>query len=177
MQIKKDKRAVVWVSVVIYTLIGLSVMAMLLAVIRPKIAEMKDHFIIKQTIDTLNEFDSTIMDIRQTTGNTRLFKMFLSRGEFRLNCLDDRIEWYIKDSGTMFSEPGIPVQMGNIIVITEKRVDLFGVTLRMDYTILDLQFNGKDEDKTLQPADIPYNIWLENKGVVCAKQTIEISVD
>lgn len=189
----KDKKAVVWVSTVIYTLIGLSVIALLLAVVRPKIAEMKDSFVISQTISALNEFDAIITEIRQAVGNTREYDLRLSEGEFKIHCSESvipgkgriqYIRWYLPDSNHMFSEatqPGeepivIPVA-GRIKAYTEKRGNVFAVTLTLDYSELDLTFNGKDDDKTLQPAKTHYSLWLENVGTrIEGKQHVDISL-
>ena len=56
----KRKKGVVWVSTIIYTLIGLSVIALLLAVINPKIKEMKDSFVVKQSMVALGDFDDIV---------------------------------------------------------------------------------------------------------------------
>jgi len=161
---KRNKKAVIWVSTVIYTLIGLSVIALLLAVVRPKIAEMKDSFVIRQTISALNELDDAITEIRLATGNTRRYDLYLSRGELRIYGWNDTVEWYLSDSHYMFSEPGVPYQTGNIIVATEKSDDRFSVTLTLDYSYLDITFSGENGEKLLSPAKTPYVLFLENKG-------------
>lgn len=185
---KKNKKAVVWVSTVIYTLIGLSVIALLLAVVSPKISEMKDSFVISQTTSALDEFDNIIVEIRQAVGQTRGYDLYLSRGVLFIHCkegtLNQYIEWYLKDSHYMFSEATEPTEdeiwvsvAGNIKGFTEKRGNLFAVTLRLYYNDLDLTFNGADvDDKTLQPAKTAYNLWLENKGLKAGKQQIDISL-
>lgn len=186
---RKNKKAVIWVSTVIYTLIGLSVMALLLAVIRPKIAEMKDSFVIKQTVSALSELDGIIVEIRQAVGNTREYVLYLSRGEFKVHCEEGTqyIEWSLPDSHYMFSEPSElsnPIWIsvaGSIKGFTQKRGSLYAVTLRLnygsDYGNLDLTFNGADKDKTLQPAKTAYSLWLENKGLnLAGKQQIDISL-
>jgi len=184
---EKDKKAVVWVSTVIYTLIGLSVVALMLAVVSPKIAEMKDSFVTSQTISALNELDGIITEIRQNVGSTRGYDLYLSKGEFKIHCVEGTltqyIEWYLSDSSYMFSEATKPdeeplvVTTGNIKGFTVDYGNRYAITLRLYYNELDLTFNGKDEDKTLQPAKTPYNLWLENRGVgPKGKQQIDISL-
>ena len=186
---EKDKKAVIWVSTVIYTLIGLSVIALMLAVVKPKLEEMKDSFVISQTISALNELDSIIVEIRQAVGSTRGYDLYLSRGELKIHCVEGTltqyIEWYLPDSNYMFSEateegeePIVVPAAGNIKGFTiVGNGNRFSVTLRLYYNELDLTFNGKDEDKILQPAKTHYSLWFENRGVgPKGKQQIDISL-
>jgi len=173
---RRNKKAVIWVSTVIYTLIGLSVIALLLAVVRPKIAEMKDSFIISQTISALNELDDAITEIRQAPGNTRRYDLYLSRGELRIYPNESVIEWHLSDSYFRYSELDMPYQAGDIRAITRKSDDRFAVTLTLDYSYLDITFDGLREEKLLQPAKTPYILFLENKGLRIDKQWIDITL-
>ena len=60
----KEKKAQVWVETVIYTLIGLTVIGILLGFSKPKIDSMKDKIIIEQTIDLFERINSLILDVQ-----------------------------------------------------------------------------------------------------------------
>ncbi len=163
----KNKKAVVWVSTVLYTLIGLSIIAMLLAVLNPKIKEMKDSFVVKQTIVALGDFDDIIPDIKKATGNRRLYELYLSQGNFVFDCVNNKVEWTLEDSDYAASEIGVPYQTSNIIITTQKVGDKkYSVNLKIDYSPTDLTC-GVNEDENeilLQPASASYRIYAENKG-------------
>lgn len=116
-----QKKAQVWVESVLYTLIGLAVIGLLLAVTRPKIAQTQDQFMIQQTIRALNEFDNKILEIKQATGNRRIIQFQLSKGELTINSADDSIEWKLPGSSYMYSEPGSIAWVNNIKALTEKK--------------------------------------------------------
>lgn len=163
----RNKKADVWVSTVIYTLIGLSIIAVLLAVVNPKIKEMKDSFVVKQTIVALGDFDDIIPDIKKATGNKRLYELYLSRGNFRIDCENDAVEWTLDDSDYAASQIDTPYQTGNIVVITTKIADKkYSVNLKIDYSEMDFTCNtdGLGKEILLQPASTPYKIYIENKG-------------
>ena len=57
---RKGKRGDVWISAVLYILIGLAIMGLLLMVVRPRIEQMRDSITIDQTLATMNRLDETI---------------------------------------------------------------------------------------------------------------------
>ena len=66
----RSKRGVEWVSTVLYTLISLALIGMLIAALNPRIAELKDSYVISQTVDSLNVLDGTINNARVAEGTT-----------------------------------------------------------------------------------------------------------
>jgi len=174
-----NKKAIVWVSTVLYVLIGMAVIGMLLAVIRPKISEMKDSLTIDQTIESMNKFDEIMLRTRQATGTRLSYELMLSRGEFSINAVSENITWIMKDSAYRYSQEGAPVKMGNIDVLTEKNGKLWTVILTRDYSGSNLNISvfGTDIDKVLTASKLPYNIFLENNGLKGNKQNIDIVIE
>jgi len=175
----KSKKAIVWVSTVLYILIGMAVMGMLLAVIRPKISEMRDSLTIDQTVESLNKFDEIVLRTRQATGERLSYELLLSRGEFSINGINEKIIWTIDDSAYRKSQEGVVVKLGNIEVLTEKNGNLWRITLTRDYSAskLNITVIGKDTDRVLTVAKIPYTIFVENKGLVDNKQHLDIVIE
>ena len=175
----ENKKAIVWISTVLYILIGLAIMGMLLAVIRPKIAEMKDSFTIDQTIQSLNKFDEIMLRTRQSLGMRLNYELSLSRGNFEINAAEENIRWILKDSAYRYSQEGVIIPLGNINVLTEKKGNVWQVTLTRDYSSsnINMTIDGVDTDRILTPAKIPYDIFLENKGLQENKQNISISIE
>ncbi len=172
-----QKKAQVWVESVLYTLIGLAVIGLLLAVTRPKIAQTQDQFIIQQTIRALNELDNKVLEIKQATGNRRIIQFQLSRGELTIDAANDNIGWKLQGSSYMYSEPGSTAFVNNIKVLTEKTADKYDITLTLDYKNRnDLLVENQQNSRTLQPAKTPYSITIENAGQDVQSKLIKIDV-
>jgi len=175
----KSKKGIVWVSTVLYILIGLAVIGMLLVVIRPKIAQMKDSLTIDQTIQSMNKFDEVMLRTRQAAGMRLSYELQLSRGEFLINAVNESVAWILRDSAYKYSEENISIKIGNIDILTQKKGNVWQVTLSRDYSNSNINMTivGMDKIRTLTPAKVPYGIWLENKGLNETKQHIEITVE
>ena len=166
LKLKNDKRAVVWISTVIYTLIGLSIIAILLVVVNPRIKELKDSFVIKQTIVAMDDLDNTILDILKAAGNKRYYEFHLSRGNFRFDCSNDIIEWNLDESLSKASEPGVIFNHGDIQVLTTESNNNYLINLKTNYSRLDLTCSEDqlNNEIVINPASTPYKIYVENKG-------------
>jgi len=161
---KKNKKAIVWISTVLYILIGLSIMGMLLAVVRPKIAEMKDSFVIDQSITAMNKLDETIIKTKQAIGTRLSYILQLSRGELEINPQEDVIELRIPDSAYKYSEPNVKINIGSIELLTKKAGGVWQVSLKLNYTGTDIIFSGRDEKKIFTATKLPYKFFIENLG-------------
>lgn len=156
-------RGQIWVETVIYTLIGLAIIGLVLAVALPKINENKDRVMIEQSIEALGNIDSKIYDVQGTTGNRRVVNLNIKKGKLIIDMENDVISW-ILDSSFPYSEVDIPVSVGCLNVITRGVGDSWEVELIMEYGI-DLRYNGGDfGKKELDVASLPYKFIIENTG-------------
>lgn len=163
---KKDKQAVIWISTIVYTLIGLSLIALLLAVVNPRVKELKDSFVIKQTIIAMGDFDDVVLDILKAAGNKRYYELYLSRGDFKFDCNQDVIEWTLDKSKAKASEPGVIYLHGGIQVLTKEDNSDYTISLKTNYSRINMTC-GEDESDAeivLNPASVPYKLFVENKG-------------
>ena len=158
-----EKKAQIWVSVVIYTLVGIAAIGLLLMVLQPRINEARDGITIKQTIEALHNFDSALRSTLIAPGNIRQVDFKLSKGELLISSPADKISWSMQ-SAKKYSEIGIAVQEGTITVLTEEG-NPYKVTLTLNYAgISDITFNAKEEEKLLAKSGKPYIISIENLG-------------
>ena len=169
-----DRRGVEWVSTVLYTLISIAIIGILLAAVRPRIAEMKDNYVISQTIESLNVLDETINNAKAAEGTTLKYSLQMKKGNLIVDSESDRIIWK-SDSDYMYSEVGKKVQVGEIGALTEKKGNAYEVSLELDYPGINVTFSGQDKMKTLNPASLPYTLWIKNSGIVNGKAWIDIS--
>ena len=138
---KKRKGGQVWVETVIYTLIGLAVIGILLAVAKPKIDEMKDSATIEQSIQVMDLVNEKIHAVRSAPGNRRVVDLKIGKGKFVVDNANDAIYWVIDNSRVEYSQVGewVPIS-GHMKVMTEE-ANPYTITLNMTYSV-DLRFDN-----------------------------------
>lgn len=176
-----NKKGVVWVSTILYVLISITIIGILMAAVRPKVAELKDEFIISQTIESLNTFDDLVGSVQAATGTRLKYELSLNKGSFtikgneNLSRSRDGIVW-MSDSKHVYSEVDKNVLVGRINALTTEKSGVHTVTLDLEFEDVNLTVNGLDQNRTLTAASTPYIIWVENKGKSGNKINIDISV-
>ncbi len=159
-----NKKAQIWVETVIYTLIGLSILGVLLAVSKPKIESYQDRLIIEQTINSLNEIDSKIYNsLLGGNGNRRIVDLKISKGTLTIDSKEDKLYWVL-DSSYKYSEPNLEVPWGKMTVLTSGESSPWKIQIGINYPGIDLTYNGNDNTKELGQAPVPYELIIENLG-------------
>ena len=157
-----NKKAQVWIETVVYTLIAFTLIAAVLAFVKPKIDELQDKAIIEQSIGMLKDVDSTVREIVQGgSGNKRKLEISINKGDLIIDGAEDKLVFEI-ESRYLYSEPGKEIEHGNLMIKTEEIGDLNKVALTREYKDYNLTFNGGDEIKSLGKAATPYTIFLTN---------------
>ncbi|MFH1501305.1 MAG: hypothetical protein ABIE22_05175 [archaeon] len=167
----------VWVETVIYTLIGLTIIGVLLTLVTPKINETRDKIVIEQSVEALNFLDGKISEARFVAGNTRQFSLTIKKGEMIFDGENDTVEFFIRGSKFVYSEPGVEITEGRVKVLTSEVVGRYDVSLKIDYSgSLNITYQGEDVVKTLQQASVPYDLSLTNEGVANNRTEISFSI-
>ena len=165
----------VWVETVIYTLIGLALIGLVLAILTPKIKEFKDRSVIEQTIESLNVFDSKIVEVLDASGNKRKVNFRLDKGTIIVEPLNDKIKYVLEESNVRYSEPSVPISIGRIEILTEKMNEKYKINLSLSY-VYNITYDGSDiEEGKFNPVSIPYKFFIENRGRVNNKEWIDIT--
>ena len=160
-----EKRGQIWVETAIYTLIGLTIIAIILSIATPEIEKMKERTIIKQTITALNELSDEIQNVEQATGSVKIVFFKITKGKLDINSKLNKIIYTLENTNLEFSEEGERIKERGIIFQTEKHGQRFNVILELDLnSTLNITFNNKNEIKTLYGATSPYEIRMENVG-------------
>jgi len=170
------KKAVIWESTVLYVLIGLAIIGTMLAVIRPKIAEMRDSILIEQTIQSLNIFDDKVTEVRSTTGNKGKIKIHIDKGNLILDSDNEEIMWQ-SISNYQYSDANKTIEVGKVKALTTSSAGLWNVTLKINYKNenIDFTIDGNDKvKKILSRASLPYTIWVTNNGTTGGLQQIDL---
>tara|TARA_Y100000310_G_C20559482_1_gene752308 strand:+ start:33 stop:572 length:540 start_codon:yes stop_codon:yes gene_type:complete len=161
----KKKRAQVWVETAIYTLIGLTIIAILLAAANPQIEKIKDKSILSQTAEAMNLLDNKISEVEQAAGNSREIRFTVAKGKLKIIAEENLIQYVLEDTRLKLSEPEIVVKEGEIFILTKERGSRFDVFLTMNYTNrINMTFNNEEITEVLQAGTTPYRIVVENIG-------------
>lgn len=166
------KRGQIWVETVIYTLITLILIGSVLAFITPKIQEIQDRSVIKQSITMLNDIEKIIISVSLSPGNKRIIDVGLKKGNLIIDSKNDKIIFEM-ESPLEYSQEGEIIKEGNIEVLTEKLGSTNKITLTRSYNF-DITYAGKNESKTITRSPTPYKISIENRG--STKTIIEINI-
>ncbi len=159
----KNRKGQIWVETVIYTLIAFVMIGLVLAYAKPKIEELQDKAIIEQSIAMVKNIDSTILTIG-APGNQRLMELGIKKGVLKIDGTNDLIAFEMESKNT-YSEPGVNVSDGNLIIHTEKTGKFNVITLTRDYDgEYNITYQGKDESKIISKASTPYQLLISNKG-------------
>jgi type II secretory pathway pseudopilin PulG len=168
----KLKRGQVWVETVIYTLIGLAIIGIVMAMALPKINERKDEIVIGQSIEALGNIDDTIYEtVNNGVGNRRVVDLEIKKGALIIDAKKNTISWEL-DSSFEYSESGVPISIGRLNVTTVSGAP-WKVELKLSYNI-DLRFDGENTGiKRLDASPTSYRLVVENMG----KESGNIVVD
>jgi type II secretory pathway pseudopilin PulG len=161
------KRGQVWIETVIYTLIGLALIGVVLAIISPKITETRDRITVEQSIDSLSVLDEKIEEvINRGPGNVRIIPSFqIRRGELFINSSYDNIILAINDIKKPYSEPGEAIEIGSVLVISEEGQKYSPVNLMLNYSgVANITYAGVNQLKKFTSASVPYKFSITNLG-------------
>lgn len=163
----KNKKGQVWIETVLYTLIGLALIGIVLAVATPAINKSKDKIIVEQTIDSLNEWDKKINEVIDSgPGNKRNIASFMmKKGSLFINSPADEVNFVIDDLSAPYSEPGVLIELGKVKLISYEESGEDFVRLSLNYSsIANITYAEKDSAGQFSAASIPYSFDIENTG-------------
>jgi type II secretory pathway pseudopilin PulG len=164
----KSRKGQIWVETVLYTLIGLALIGIVLAIVTPRINNSRDRVIVEQTIGSLGIFDESINEaLDKGPGNIRRITEFsIRRGSLFIDGQNDQIYFVIEDLNKPYSEPGINVKDGRITILSEEGQKDSTVTLTLDYSgRADIRHKGNDAEGKYSIASAPYAFSIENNDL------------
>lgn len=165
-RVRKKKRGQIWVETVIYTLLAFIMIGLVVSYVKPKIEELRDKAVIEQSSQMMKEIDSTIL-LMGGAGNQRILEFEIKEGVLKINAPDDMLVFEM-ESKNMYTEPGTPINDGNVIVYTSDKIaGKYIVNLTLDYSSssgYNLLFLGEEKQKTISEAPTPYKLSILNEG-------------
>lgn len=183
------KKSQIWVETAIYTLIGLTLIAIVLSVATPQIQKLKDRSIINQASQSFSGLNELILDVAHTPGNIRIFYFNFDKGRFEISPTDDSLLFTLENTNLKFSELDKEIKQGEIIYKTESYGKKYNVMLKLNYfsggkidirykvggSTIDATVGNTVNDKKIFYGGI-YKIKIENKGVISGKTVIDFEL-
>ena len=171
----EEKIGQVWIETVIYIMIGLTLIALVLAFVIPKTNQQKDNAIIEQAINSLNDVDEKVIEVIDNgPGNKRMRDFNLKAGKISLYSDKDEMVYQIDEIEQPYSEPNIKIPMGRIIVESTILAKKNRVSLTLSYNnMANLTFNKG----ILNPSSMPYSFTIENFGLPVGSSLYNIRVN
>ena len=164
----KAKQGQVWIETVLYTLIALSLIALVLAFVRPKIEQSQDRIVLEQTIDALNRLDDQIFSVRTGgTGNVRTPELSLKEGSLTIDGTNEKIIYEMDETRLIYSEPGVPITDGKIEIMTTKGSRYNKIELTLNYVNSGINLAFKNDEmgvKQFTKSASSYKLRIENSG-------------
>lgn len=157
------KSGQIWVETVIYTMIAFLMIGLVLAFAKPKIEATQDKAVIEQSIELMEEIDLTISEIIQgSAGNKRVMEIGIKKGNLKIDGENDLLVFEFEGKYT-YSEPGVPISEGNLIIFTKQtgKINNVNITRNYDYNIT---YEGADELKSFGKSATPYTLLISNEG-------------
>ena len=177
----RERKAQVWVETVVYTLIGLTIIAIILAISIPSIERYKDKLIIQQTLSMMDDLDGKITNVRDDgAGNRRLIpELMLKKGKLEIKGDSDQINYIMERTRYQFSELGSTIQQGNMNITTQQigRNKFYNINITLNYPNINITYGGKDSNKTLTAASVAYRFTVENKGTTTDAGVTRVWID
>jgi len=168
----RSRRSQAWVETVVYTLIGLTIIGIVVGMATPRIKELTDRAIIEQSMVAMNNINQKMISVRTAEGTTLKIDFRIKKGELEINALENKLSFILRETGLMFSEPGTSISQGDIEILTQENNKKYDIYLILDYSgVLDITYEGANIDKILTQAPTAYPILIKNRG-----ETIDITL-
>jgi type II secretory pathway pseudopilin PulG len=162
---KRGKHAQVWVETVVYTLIGLAILGVILAIAMPKIKQTENEVVIEQTLAAINSLNQKVHNIQMGSGNSRQIDFRIKEGELIIDSVNDSISFVLEKTSLLYSELGVIVPQGDIKILTVENGKKYNVHLILDYSgQLNITFENQEIVKELSSATNPYKLLIKNQG-------------
>ena len=174
------KTGQIWVETMIYTLIGLTLIGVVLALAMPKINQQKERIIIEQSIESMNIFDSKMREVIDSgAGNIRKIEFFsIKKGKIVINSTGDEITFLIEGLSKTYSEPGAVINIGATKVVSTQLGKSSTTKIVLDYKdVANIIFENSEIFKEFGESSTPYSFSMENRGISGDKIVIDLEED
>ncbi len=122
MPFKSAKKGEIWVSAVIYVLVGVIVLTIVIQGGIPLIKSLQERSNVNRARSTFTALDQQIQEIaKEGQGSQRVVSLEISEGTVRVE--DSKLRWKIETSSKII-EPKTRVELGNLVIASDVDVSV-----------------------------------------------------
>ena len=99
----------------------------------------------------------------------------IKKGSFVIDGKEDKI-YFEMESKYKYSEPGIRIKQGDLIIYTRKKGDSNIINVTRDYNNYNLTYSGREDVKNLQSSPSDYKLMISNEGFENEKVVIDFDL-
>ncbi len=178
------QRSQIWIETAIYTLIGLTLIAIILSIAAPQINKIREKAIIDQTSSTLSEMNTEMLKVSEVVGNIRIINFKILKGKLEINSNENKIIYILENTDVKISEPNKPnspdtivVKEGDLTIKTIESGKKYNIYLELDYNdILELTYDNDEQTKLFHGGGTAYKIKIENLGDNNIDENVHIDI-
>jgi type II secretory pathway pseudopilin PulG len=169
-------RGQIWVETVLYTLLGISLMALVLAFAIPKITASQERAIVEQSIQSVQTLYDAIETVQtRGSGNVKGVEISVRAGSLTLDGINDSIMLILPEQKSKYSQPGSAIPRGALTILTEEISGRYKVTLRATFPRTNLTLEGKDLVKVLSGTSTAHHIRAEARSATNDKLEVSLT--
>lgn len=170
-------RGQIWIETVLYTLIGFSLMAMILAYAYPKIQAGQERALIEQSIQMSDTLYATTQDVlTRGPGNVKTIQLAIKKGALIIAGMNDSISFSVDELHSVYSQPNASIQLGVLTIRTLETAGRYRTEVMLPYnkTLINITNAGVDSELVLTSAPSPYTIRVSNEGGNPVQLSLEV---
>lgn len=116
----RSKKGEIWVSAVIYVLVGIVILTIVLEAGIPFIKGLQERSNVNRARNTMVSIDQNIQDVaKEGQGSQRIVPMEIPEGT--VNVEDNKLRWKIETASKVI-EPRTRVELGNLVIASDVEV-------------------------------------------------------
>ena len=169
------KRGQIWISVAMYTALGVILVTLILSVGMPFVNKLKARNTVLQTKNVMYDLDGVIRTVsNEGFGSKRPVFVDIGEGDFSIRSMGDKdpknkISWKMVSEEKLGIEPEVDIKEGNLNLRSEQLGQGYEINLFLDYGD-ELNISSP----TLKTLSGKYNLVIEHKVSVNEESYIEI---
>ncbi len=116
-KMNRNRKGAIWVSAVIYVLVGIIVLTVVIEAGIPFIKGLQERSHVTQARNTFSALDQQIQDVaKEGQGSQRIIPLEVSEGTVKVE--DNKLRWKIETSSKVL-EPRTRIELGNLVIASD----------------------------------------------------------
>lgn len=162
-----SKKGAVWVSAVIYVLVGIIVLTVVIEAGIPFIKSLQERSNVNRARNTFSSLDQQIQDVaKEGQGSQRIVPLEVSEGSVKVE--DGRLRWKIETNSKVL-EPRTRIELGNLVIASDVDVSAadftnFHVLQNSRILVNFSRYGSKDNHTSINTSSLINYIRFEGTG-------------